>query len=467
MEETEEKKIQEEKKMQEDPKSRLGTAPLKGLIFGMALPTVAAQLVNLLYNIVDRIYVGHIPEEGTMALAGLGITFPVLILITAFSNLVGMGGSNRASIAMGRGEYDKAEKILGNCVTMIIVLSIVLGAGFMALKRPLLQAFGASPDTLPYADAYLTIYLMGTVFVMTTLGLNNFITNQGFAKTSMITTCIGAALNIVLDPVFIFVFDMGVEGAAIATVISQAVSALWVAAFFKGKRSVLRIRLKNLIPSGRVIGSIVSLGVSPFVMSATECLIQLTFNQGMVKYGNDMYVSLMSIMFSINQGVWMPMQGFAQGVQPIIGYNYGAGNYRRVWKSFYTMLAVCLGFSVVFVGSVVIWPGLYLRMFTSQPELIALGTTPMRVFMLGMIPIGAQSACQQTFLGLGQAKISVFIAMLRKVILLWPLALLLPRIMNLGVWGLYLAEPVSDLISVTVCTTLFFVKVRKELPPGK
>ena len=433
----------------------------------MALPTVAAQLVNLLYNIVDRIYVGHIPEEGTMALAGLGITFPVLILITAFSNLVGMGGSNRASIAMGRGEYDKAEKILGNCVTMIIVLSIVLGAGFMALKRPLLQAFGASPDTLPYADAYLTIYLMGTVFVMTTLGLNNFITNQGFAKTSMITTCIGAALNIVLDPVFIFVFDMGVEGAAIATVISQAVSALWVAAFFGGKRSVLRIRLKNLIPSGRVMGSIVSLGVSPFVMSATECLIQLTFNQGMVKYGNDMYVSLMSIMFSINQGVWMPMQGFAQGVQPIIGYNYGAGNYRRVWKSFYTMLAVCLGFSVVFVGSVVIWPGLYLRMFTSQPGLIALGTTPMRVFMLGMIPIGAQSACQQTFLGLGQAKISVFIAMLRKVILLWPLALLLPRIMNLGVWGLYLAEPVSDLISVTVCTTLFFVKVRRELPPGK
>ena len=250
MEETEEKKIQEEKKMQEDPKSRLGTAPLKGLIFGMALPTVAAQLVNLLYNIVDRIYVGHIPEEGTMALAGLGITFPVLILITAFSNMVGMGGSNRASIAMGRGEYDKAEKILGNCVTMIIMLSIVLGAGFMALKRPLLQAFGASLDTLPYADAYLTIYLTGTVFVMTTLGLNNFITNQGFAKTSMITTCIGAALNIVLDPVFIFVFDMGVEGAAIATVISQAVSALWVAAFFAGKRSVLRIRLKNLIPSG-------------------------------------------------------------------------------------------------------------------------------------------------------------------------------------------------------------------------
>lgn len=446
-----------------DEKSRLGTAPLRGLIFSMALPTVAAQLVNLLYNIVDRIYVGHIPGEGTMALAGLGITFPVLILITAFSNLVGMGGSNRASIAMGRGDYDQAERILGNCVTLILALSVILGAGFLAVKTPLLRVFGASEATLPYANSYLTIYLLGTIFVMATLGLNNFITNQGFAKTSMVTTCIGAALNIVLDPVFIFVFGMGVEGAAIATVISQAVSALWVVLFFRGKRSVLRIRLKNLIPSRKVMGAIISLGISPFVMSATECLIQLTFNQGMVKYGNDLYVSLMSIMFSVNQGVWMPMQGFAQGVQPIIGYNYGAGNYRRVWKSFYTMLAVCLGFSVVIVGSVVIWPELYLGLFTTQTELIELGRTPLRVFMFGMIFIGAQSACQQTFLGLGQAKISVFIAMLRKVLLLWPLALLLPRLWNLGVWGLYLAEPISDIISVTTCTILFFLKARKEL----
>lgn len=458
-----EEKERAQKTAAADSKSRLGTAPLRGLIMSMALPTVAAQLVNLLYNIVDRIYVGHIPGDGTMALAGLGITFPALILITAFSNLVGMGGSNRASIAMGRGDYDQAERILGNCVTLILGLSVVLGAGFMAVKIPLLRAFGASEATLPYADSYLTIYLMGTLFVMTTLGLNNFITNQGFAKTSMLTTCIGAALNIILDPVFIFGFGMGVEGAAIATVISQAVSALWVVCFFRGKRTVLRIRPKNLRPSAKVMGSVISLGISPFVMSATECLIQLTFNQGMVKYGNDLYVSLMSIMFSVNQGVWMPMQGFAQGVQPIIGYNYGAGNYRRVWKSFYTMLAVCLGFSVVIVGSVVVWPELYLRMFTSQAELIELGKTPMRVFMLGMIVIGAQSACQQTFLGLGQAKISVFIAMLRKVILLWPLALLLPRLMNLGVWGLYLAEPISDLISVTVCTTLFFVKTRKWL----
>ena len=257
---------------------------------------------------------------------------------------------------MGRGDYDQAERILGNCVTLILGLSVVLGAGFMAVKIPLLRAFGASEATLPYADSYLTIYLMGTLFVMTTLGLNNFITNQGFAKTSMLTTCIGAALNIILDPVFIFGFGMGVEGAAIATVISQAVSALWVVCFFRGKRTVLCIRPKNLRPSAKVMGSVISLGISPFVMSATECLIQLTFNQGMVKYGNDLYVSLMSIMFSVNQGVWMPMQGFAQGVQPIIGYNYGAGNYRRVWKSFYTMLAVCLGFSVVIVGSVVVWP---------------------------------------------------------------------------------------------------------------
>lgn len=442
---------------------RLGTAPLKGLIFSMALPTVAAQLVNLLYNLVDRVYVGHIPGEGAMALAGLGITFPVVIMVTAFSNLIGMGGASRASIVMGEGNRQQAEKILGNCMFLVLVLSIALSAFFMLFKEPVLRAFGASDVTLPYADDYLGVYLMGTFFVMAALSLNPFITNQGFAKTSMLTTCIGAVLNIALDPVFIYVLGMGVKGAAAATVISQAVSALWVLAFLRSRRSGLKLRLADMKPDRTIIWAVVSLGISPFVMSSTECLIQLTFNQGMVRYGNDMYVSLMSIMFSINQAVWMPMQGFAQGVQPIIGYNYGAGNVKRVWKSFYVMLAVCLSFSMLMVGTVVIWPEFYLSLFTSEQELVDLGRLPMRIFMFGMMFMGAQSSCQQTFLGLGQAKISVFIALLRKVILLWPLAMILPRIANMGVWGLYLAEPVSDTISATTCTIVFFVYVKKLL----
>lgn len=451
----------------EKKENRLGTVPLKGLIFGMAMPTVAAQLVNLLYNVVDRIYVGHIPGQGTMALAGLGITFPVLILITAFANLVGMGGSNRASIAMGQGNYTVAEKIISNCFTMIVICSLVLAAGFMVFKTPVLMAFGASEATLPYADSYVTIYLMGTFFVMITLGLNPFITNQGFAKTSMATTCIGAVLNIVLDPIFIYGLNMGVQGAALATVLSQAVSAVWVLRFLNGKKSMLQIRRCNLRLDGEVVGSVISLGISPFVMSATECLIQLTFNNGMKTYGNDLYVSLMSIMFSINQGVWMPLQGFCQGVQPIVGYNYGAKNYKRVWKTFYTMLAVCLSFSALLVGSILLVPQAYLGLFTDNAELIGMGCAPLRLFMLGMMLMGAQGACQQTFLGLGQAKISVFIAMLRKVILLWPLALLLPRVMDLGVWGLYLAEAVSDTISATVCTILFFRRAGKMLGDNK
>lgn len=443
--------------------NRLGTAPLGGLIFSMAVPTVAAQLVNLLYNVVDRIYVGHIPEQGTMALAGLGITFPILILITAFANLVGAGGSNRASIAMGQGNYLVAEKIVSNCFTMIVICSLVLSAVFMVFKTPILIAFGASEVTLPYANSYLTIYLLGTFFVMITLGLNSFITNQGFAKTSMATTCIGAVLNIVLDPIFIYGLHMGVQGAALATVLSQAVSAIWVLRFLNGKKSLLQIRRCNLRLDRKIVGSVISLGMSPFVMSATECLIQFTFNNGMKTYGNDLYVSLMSIMFSVNQGVWMPLTGFCQGVQPIVGYNYGAKNYKRVWKTFYTTLTVCALFAVLLVGSILLVPQAYLGLFTDNAQLIEMGRMPMRVFMLGMIFMGAQGACQQTFLGLGQAKASIFIAMLRKVILLWPLALILPRVMNLGVWGLYLAECISDVISATTCVSLFFYRARKLL----
>ena len=446
---------------------RLGTAPLVPLIFSLALPTALAQLVNMLYNIVDRIYVGHIPGSGSLALAGLGVTYPIIVLITAFSNLIGMGGAPRASVAMGRGDYKTAEKILGNCITLLIVLSVVLSVVFTIYGEPVLRAFGASENTLPYAMAYLRIYLMGTIFVQFTLGMTPFITNQGFAKTSMATTCIGAVCNIVLDPVFIYGFNMGVEGAAIATILSQAVSAVWVLIFFTGKRSVLRIRKENLIPAGRTLALVLSLGVSPFLMTATECVIQLAFNTGAATYGGDSAVAIMSILFSVAQIANLPVQGFCQGAQPVVGFNFGARKLERVRQAFKIMLAVSMGVTTVVVGAVELAPQLFLGLFSNDAELIALGTAPLRIYMLGFFFMGAQLACQQTFLGLGEAKISMFIALLRKVILLLPLSLVIPRVFGaLGLSqlvGLYVAEPVSDIISASTCTILFFAIEWKKL----
>ena len=446
---------------------RLGTAPLAPLIFSLALPTALAQLVNMLYNIVDRIYVGHIPGTGSLALAGLGVTYPILVLITAFSNLIGMGGAPRASVAMGRGDYKTAEKILGNCITLLVVLSVLLSVVFTIFGEPILMAFGASENTLPYAMSYLRIYLLGTLFVQFTLGMTPFITNQGFAKTSMATTCIGAISNIILDPVFIFGFNMGVQGAAIATILSQAISAVWVLAFFTGKRSVLRIRKANLVPDGKTLALVLSLGVSPFLMTATECVIQLAFNTGAATYGGDSAVAIMSILFSVAQIANLPVQGFCQGAQPVVGFNFGAQKLARVRQAFKIMLAVSMGVTTVVVGAVEIAPQLFLGLFSSDAGLIALGTAPLRIYMLGYFFMGAQLACQQTFLGLGEAKISMFIALLRKVILLLPLSLVIPRVFGaLGLsqlLGLYLAEPISDIVSASTCTILFFVIEWKKL----
>ena len=446
---------------------RLGTAPLVPLIFSLALPTALAQLVNMLYNIVDRIYVGHIPGTGSLALAGLGVTYPIIVLITAFSNLIGMGGAPRASVAMGRGDYKTAEKILGNCVTLLIVLSVALSVVFTVFGEPVLRAFGASENTLPYAMSYLRIYLLGTIFVQFTLGMTPFITNQGFAGTSMATTCIGAVSNIILDPIFIYGLNMGVEGAAIATILSQAISAVWVLVFFTGKRSVLRIRKVNLIPDGKTLALVLSLGVSPFLMTATECVIQLAFNTGAATYGGDSAVAIMSILFSVAQIANLPVQGFCQGAQPVVGFNFGAQKLARVRQAFKIMLAVSMGVTTVVVGAVEIAPQLFLGLFSSDAGLIALGTAPLRIYMLGYFFMGAQLACQQTFLGLGEARISMFIALLRKVILLLPLSLVIPRVFGaLGLsqlLGLYLAEPISDIVSASTCTILFFVIEWKKL----
>ncbi len=444
-------------------KNRLETEPIARLIFKLAIPTVLAQLVNLLYNIVDRIYMGRIPETGSMALAGLGVTFPIILLVSAFASLAGMGGASRAAVSMGAKDNETAEKILGTCTTLLIIFSAVLAAVFMLTKDFILMKFGASEVTLPYASDYIAIYLIGTAFVQLSLGLNMFITNQGFTKISMLTVCIGAVLNIILDPIFIYAMGMGVRGAALATVISQAVSCAWVLKFLTGKKTILKIRVKNLLPRKKIVISVLSLGVSPFIMQATECLIQLTFNSGMLKYGNDLYVALMSILFSLTQLIWLPIQGFAQGAQPVIGYNYGAKRYDRVRAAFGLLFAVSLTFTVVMVGVAEMFPRFFLGLFTTDAQLIDIGTNTTRLFIAGMAVMGAQGACQQTFLALGEAKISLFLACLRKVILLFPLALILPHIAGMGVWGLLLAEPVSDVIAASCTTIMFKFRIKKLL----
>lgn len=440
----------------------LGTAPIGRLIIKMSLPTIAAQIVNLLYNIVDRMFVGRIPGVGSLALAGLGVTFPIIMLISAFAMLAQMGAP-LASIEMGRNDYKRAEKYLGNSVTMMIFFSVVLAVFFYITKDKILLAFGASENTLPYASEYISVYLIGTLFVQATLALNPYITNQGFSKTSMATICIGAVMNIILDPIFIFVFEMGVKGAALATIISQLVSCVWVLKFLTGRKTLIKIRLSNLMPNKKIILTTLALGVSPFIMNATECIIQLTFNTGMIKYGNDMYVAIMSILFSVMQFVWLPLSGLAQGVQPIIGFNYGAGNNERVKKAFRSLFTICMVFSVVVIAVIELVPGGFLGLFSNDAELINTGKNALRLFMVGMAVMGAQSACQQTFLALGQAKISMFLAILRKIILLLPLAIILPPIGGLGVWGLFLAEPISDVLAAATTTTLFMIRSKKIL----
>lgn len=442
--------------------NKLGYEPIGKLLFKMAVPTVLAQLVNLLYNIVDRIYVGRIPETGSLSLAGLGVTFPIIMLISAFAMLAGMGAS-RASIAMGKGDNRSAEEYLGNSAMLLIIFSVVLGTVFFLTRNKILLLFGASQNTLPYASDYISIYLIGTVFVQIALGLNMFITNQGFTKTSMITICIGAVLNIALDPVFIYVLGMGVKGAAIATIISQAVSAIWVLKFLTGKKTILKIRLKYMRLHKQTVVSILSLGVSPFIMQATECLIQLTFNNGMLKYGNDLYVALMSVLFSLMQLIWLPLSGLSQGAQPIIGYNYGARQFDRVKGTFRLLFTVSLCFSLVVTTTVILFPKVFVGMFTNDQILLDMGVNTTRLFLAGMTVMGAQSACQQTFLALGEAKISLFLACLRKIILLIPLALILPRIANLGIWGLLLAEAISDVLAASATTIIFVFRSKKLL----
>lgn len=441
---------------------KLGTEPLGKLIISMALPSVAAQLVNVIYNMVDRIYIGHIPGAGAQALTGLGISLPVILLIQAFSSLAGMGGAPQASIQLGKGDRQRAEKILGNSVVMLAVFAVVLTVGFYLFKTPLLYLFGASDATVVYAQDYLNIYLAGTVFVMAYQGLNMYISCQGHARTAMVSVLIGAILNIGLDPLFIFALGMGIQGAALATILSQGVSAVWVISFLLSKKTGLHIRWKNIRPDGKIIGAIAALGISPFVMQSTESLINIVLNSSLRTYGGDLYVGALTIMQSVLQLIVIPVQGFSQGVQPIISYNYGAGKIRRVRKTFQTSLSVIWAFGFVFTGIAMLFPGFFAGLFTSDAQLLSLTSAKMPLFLAGLLVFGIQMTCQSTFMGLGKAKISLFIALWRKVILLIPLALILPRFA--GVDGVYWAEPLADTISALTAGVLFMLTVwRKEL----
>ncbi len=437
----------------------MATESIGKLMLSMAIPSVIAQIINILYSIVDRIYIGHIEGVGMEALTGVGVTFPIITLISAFSAFVGVGGAPLASIWLGKGDRKRAEIILGNGVTMLAAFTVLLMVVFYAFQRPLLYMFGASDATIDYAVDYISVYLVGTIFVELALGLNTFIISQGQSRIAMMAVLIGAVANIVLDPIFIFVFHMGVKGAARATVISQLLSALWTVGFLVSSRSSLTIKKEALKPDWPVIGRIMALGVSPFIMRATESLISIVLNSGLQRYGGDIYVGSLTIMQSVMQMYAAPIGGFTQGVQPVISYNFGAGNFDRVKRLYRRMIGICFAFSAGATALVIIFPEFFASMFTNDAELITLVGKMMPIFMCGMLVFGLQNGIQPTFLALGQAKISLFIAVFRKVILLVPLALILP--LRFGVMGIYYAEPISDILSATVASVLFFTHIKK------
>lgn len=449
--------------MRQKNETALANAPIGPMMVKLALPAVVAQIINMLYNIVDRVYIGHIAQVGRTALTGVGVTFPIIMLISAFSAFVGMGGAPLASIALGAGDREKAEKFLGNSATLLVIMAAVLTAVFLIIKRPVLMAFGASGETIGYALDYISIYLAGTIFVQLALGLNAYITAQGYALVSMGSVIIGAVLNIALDPLFIFALGMGVKGAAVATILSQGVSTCWVVAFLSSKRSGLRIRRENMHLERRIVGRILALGIAPFIMQSTESLVTVVLNSGLQLYGGDLYVASVTIMQSIMQMIVMPVQGIAQGVQPIISYNFGAGNYQRVRRTFHLLLRTALIITTASCILAALIPKQLALIFNNDRDLVALVGRVMPVFFGGIWAFGAQIACQSTFMALGQAKTSLFLALLRKVILLVPLAIILPMATG-SVMGIYAAEPAADILASSITLTMFMIQRKKLLP---
>ena len=441
----------------------LGSGSVKRTMLHLAVPAVVAQVINLLYNIVDRIYIGHIPEVGGAALTGVGLCAPILMLVTAFAMMLGTGGAPRAAIAMGRSNHKEAEHIMGNCFSMLLLISVLLTAAFYVFAPPLLRAFGASDSTLPYAVEYCRIYVLGSVFVLTVMGMNPFVTTQGFAKISMLTTIIGAVINIILDPIFIFVLGLGVKGAALATVLSQAVSAVWVMLFLTGKKSILRLRFANLKLVPQIILPCLGLGVSTFVMMSTESLLSISFTSSLARFGGDLAVGAMTILNSLTMLLSMPLQGICQGGQPLISFNYGAGKADRVKEAFRCQLFTCAGYAVLFCLAVNLFPKTLAGIFTTDTALVTYAAWAMRIFLGCAFTHGFQTACQQAFLALGEAKISLLLACLRKLVLLIPLIFIMPLFFADKVFAVFLAEPVSDVIAAAVTTVTFLTQFKKIL----
>ena len=447
-------------------KQDMGTGSVKKLMLQLAVPALVGQVINLLYNVVDRIYIGHIPEIGGTALTGVGLFGPLLMLITASAMLAGSGGAPRAAIAMGQRDTDTAEKIMANCFSVLLILAAVITSVFYFAAPTLLRLFGASDATLPYAVEYGRIYILGSVFVLVVMGMNPFITTQGFAKFSMLTTVIGAVINIVLDPIFIFVLDMGVAGAATATVISQAVSALWILTFLTGKKTILKLKIKNMKLIPKVILPCLGLGISTFVMVGTESLLSISFTSSLSRYGGDVAVGAMTVLTSINQLVTMPLSGICQGGQPIISYNYGAGKHDRVKEAFWCQFLICVSYTTLFWLALMLAPNFFAGIFTSDMALVDYTAWALRIFLACGFSVGFQISCQQSFMALGQAKISLLMACLRKIVMLIPLIFILPMFFRNQAFAVFLAEPISDLTAAAVTTIMFFTQFKKILAKG-
>lgn len=440
----------------------LGSGSIGKLLLNLAVPTIVAQMVNLLYNIIDRIFIGRMPN-GELAMAGIGVAMPIIMLVSAFSALIGSGGAPLVAIKMGEKDNDEAEKIMSNSFSTLIVLSLILTTIFIVFKEQILWAFGASEATIGYSMDYLTIYIIGTIFALISVGMNPFINTQGFTKIGMFTVSIGALINIILDPIFIFGFGMGVKGAALATIIAQAVSAIWVLKFLLGKKSILKIRKKYLLPSKKVILPVLALGIAPFIMQSTESLVLISLNNQLSKFGGDLAIGAMTIMSSIMQIITLPLMGLTQGAQPIISYNYGAKNLDRVKKAFKLLIISCLIYTVTMVTLIMLFPSVFVGIFNNKQELVEITSWAMRIYFPGMAIFGAQIACQQTFLALGEAKISLLLALLRKVVLLVPLIFILPAILENGFQAVLLAEPISDILAATTTLICFMIFYKKTL----
>ena len=453
-----------------EAKRDMGTGSVKKWMVSLAVPALVGQVVNLLYNIVDRIYIGHLPEIGAQALTGVGLFNPILMLITAFALLSGAGGAPRAAIYMGKGDKDTAEKILANCFTMLLILTAVLTAVLWLAAPTLLRFFGASDETLPFAVEYGRIYILGSVFVLTVMGMNSFISTQGFAKFSMLTTVIGAVINIILDPILMFGFKLGVRGAAIATVLSQAVSALWILRFLTGKRTVLKLKPSYMPLKGKIILPCMALGVSSFVMISTESVLSISFTSSLAKYGGDVAVGAMTVLTSINQLMTMPLSGICQGGQPLISYNYGAGKLSRVKEAFFCQFFICVGYATLFWTALMLLPQVFAGIFTDNAQLVGYTAWALRIFLACGFSVGFQIGCQQAFVALGQAKTSLIMACLRKLVLLIPLIFILPLFFaapEQKAMAVFLAEPVSDFTAAAATTVTFFIFFRKLMKAEK